>query len=100
LHSRCAASQSLKEVLAAQIPGKQAAWKAMKQNHGNKIIDHVTLDQCMGGARSVKCMVWETSLLDAEEVRAQPDVDATRALRAGAHAGPVSGRAALVRSGR
>ena len=25
------------------------------------------MDQCLGGARGVKCMVWETSLLDAEE---------------------------------
>mmetsp|Transcript_9421 Transcript_9421/g.27491 ORF Transcript_9421/g.27491 Transcript_9421/m.27491 type:complete len:426 (-) Transcript_9421:543-1820(-) len=39
----------------------------MKQDHGDKLIDTVTLDQCLGGARSVKCMVWETSLLDAQE---------------------------------
>ncbi len=26
------------------------------------------LSQALGGARGVKCMVWETSLLDAEEV--------------------------------
>lgn len=42
----------------------------MKSDHGSKVIDHVTLDQCLGGARSVKCMVWETSLLDPNEVRA------------------------------
>ena len=30
-------------------------------------IGEVTVDQCIGGARSVKCMLWETSLLDANE---------------------------------
>ncbi|KAG8470424.1 hypothetical protein KFE25_008845 [Diacronema lutheri] len=65
--ARTLATKSLKETLAAQIPAKQAMWKKMKQDHGSKIIDTVTLDQCIGGARSVKCMVWETSLLDANE---------------------------------
>ena len=27
----------------------------------------MTVDQCIGGARGVKCMLWETSLLDANE---------------------------------
>jgi len=65
--ARTLSTKSLKETLAAQIPAKQAAWKKMKQDHGDKLIDTVTLDQCLGGARSVKCMVWETSLLDAQE---------------------------------
>ena len=30
-------------------------------------IGEVTIDQCIGGARSVKCMVWETSNLDPDE---------------------------------
>ena len=30
-------------------------------------IGEVTIDQCIGGARGVKCMLWETSNLDAEE---------------------------------
>lgn len=30
-------------------------------------IGEVTVDQCIGGARGVKCMLWETSNLDAEE---------------------------------
>lgn len=63
-------AQGLKETLAGLIPAKQEAWKKMKVEHGDKIVDTVTLDQVLGGARSVKCMVWETSLLDAQEVRA------------------------------
>jgi len=58
---------SLKEVLAAQVPEKQADLKALKAEHGTKKIGEVTVDQLIGGARSVKCMLWETSLLDANE---------------------------------
>ena len=31
------------------------------------MIGKVTIDQLIGGARGVKCMLWETSNLDAEE---------------------------------
>ena len=58
---------SLKDVLAAQIPGKQAELKRLKTEHGDKSLGEVTVDQCIGGARGVKCMLWETSLLDADE---------------------------------
>jgi len=58
---------TLKDVLAAQVPTKQADLKALKQEHGGKVLGEVTVDQCIGGARSVKCMLWETSLLDVEE---------------------------------
>lgn len=30
----------------------------------------VTIDQVIGGARGIKSMIWETSNLDADEVRA------------------------------
>jgi len=62
---RCASS--LKAVLEAQIPAKQAYMKKLKTEHGSKSLGEVTVEQCLGGARGVKCMVWETSLLDAEE---------------------------------
>lgn len=58
---------TLKEVLKAQIPARQEALKKLKTDHGSKSLGHVTVDQCIGGARGVKCMLWETSLLDAEE---------------------------------
>eukprot|EP00994_Dinema_validum_P006709 NODE_511_length_1606_cov_248.818882_g367_i0.p1 GENE.NODE_511_length_1606_cov_248.818882_g367_i0~~NODE_511_length_1606_cov_248.818882_g367_i0.p1 ORF type:complete len:467 (+),score=144.19 NODE_511_length_1606_cov_248.818882_g367_i0:53-1402(+) len=60
------AASGLKDILAAQIPGKLAFQKELKQKHGEKSLGSVTVDQAMGGARSVKCMVWETSLLDAD----------------------------------
>lgn len=50
-----------------QMPIQQQALKKMKQEHGAKYVDKVTIDQLLGGARSIKCMLWETSLLDAQE---------------------------------
>lgn len=60
-------SSALKDVLADQIPAKRDALIQLKKEHGNKSLGEVTVDQCIGGARGVKCMIWETSLLDADE---------------------------------
>lgn len=37
------------------------------REHGSKVVDKVTLDQVYGGARGIKCLVWEGSVLDSEE---------------------------------
>ena len=37
------------------------------REHGNKVIGEVTLDQAYGGARGIKSLVWEGSVLDSEE---------------------------------
>lgn len=37
------------------------------REHGSKVVDKVTLDQVYGGARGIKALVWEGSVLDAEE---------------------------------
>ena len=58
---------TLQETLEAQVPGKQVALAALKKEHGSKVIGKVTIDQLIGGARGVKCMLWETSNLDPEE---------------------------------
>merc|ERR550514_736740 len=66
--ARCLSSTSgLKERLIEIMPAQQQALKKMKTEHGHKIVDKVTIDQLIGGARSIKCMLWETSLLDATE---------------------------------
>ena len=62
---RCASS--LRDVLEAQLPEKREAWKSLKADYGDKSLGEVTVTQALGGARGVKCMVWETSLLDSEE---------------------------------
>jgi citrate synthase len=39
----------------------------LNKEHGNKVLGEVTVGQAIGGMRDIKCMVWETSLLDAQE---------------------------------
>lgn len=46
---------------------KQAEVKAIKEQHGEKMLGTCTVEQAYGGMRSVKSMVWEPSLLDSEE---------------------------------
>ena len=58
---------TLKDILASQIPAKQAELKEVKAAHGSKSLGEVTVDQCIGGGRGVKSMLWDTSLLDANE---------------------------------
>ncbi|BFZ61074.1 citrate (Si)-synthase [Saitoella coloradoensis] len=58
---------TLKETLAAMIPEQQERVKALKKEHGHKVIQEVTLDQVYGGMRGIKSMVWEGSVLDSEE---------------------------------
>ena len=62
-------SAELKERLAQLIPEKKTFLQNLAKEHGHKSLGDVTVNQALGGARGVKCMVWETSLLDPEEVR-------------------------------
>ena len=55
------------EALAAAIPAQQERLKKIKQAHGDKSLGEVTVNMAMGGMRGICGMVWETSLLDAEE---------------------------------
>ena len=41
--------------------------KTMLKEHGETVIDQVTVSQAYGGMRDIKSMIWETSLLDAQE---------------------------------
>lgn len=40
--------------------------KALSKEHGDLVMDKVTLSQIVGGMRGIKSMLWETSVLDAE----------------------------------
>jgi len=60
-------SASLKETFAASLPEKIDQIKRLKKEHGHKVIGEVTLDQVYGGARGIKSLVWEGSVLDSEE---------------------------------
>jgi len=57
----------LKETFAATLPEKIEQIKKLRKEHGNDVIQEVTLDQVYGGARGIKSLVWEGSVLDAEE---------------------------------
>lgn len=59
--------QSLKSHLEEIIPREQAAVKELLSTHGDTVVDKVTVEQIVGGARGIKAMIWETSQLDAQE---------------------------------
>ena len=59
--------QSLKEVFAAKVPGEIEKVKKLRKDYGSKVVGEVTLDQVYGGARGIKSLVWEGSVLDSEE---------------------------------
>jgi len=58
---------SLKETFAAKLPGEIEKIKKLRKDYGSKVIGEVTLDQVYGGARGIKSLVWEGSVLDSEE---------------------------------
>jgi citrate synthase len=57
----------LKARLEQVVPWKIAEVTQVKKDHGEKVIHHVTVDQAYTGMRDIKSMVWEVSLLDAQE---------------------------------
>ena len=57
----------MRQILQEQIPAKQEALNKLKKEYGHRSLGEVTVDQCIGGGRDVKCMYYETSLLDAQE---------------------------------
>lgn len=66
--ARCAFStKTLKERLGELLPEKRADIAALNKAHGDKVLGTCTVSQAIGGMRSVKSMIWETSLLDAVE---------------------------------
>ncbi|KAF4304656.1 Citrate synthase-like protein [Botryosphaeria dothidea] len=67
--SRSYASSSepdLKETLAKVIPAKRELLKKVK-THADKKIGDVKVENTLGGMRGLKAMVWEGSVLDANE---------------------------------
>merc|ERR1719326_1215130 len=60
-------STSLRGRLEELVPVERERVKKVKQEHGDKQLGTCTVEQAYGGMRSVKSMVWETSLLDPEE---------------------------------
>ena len=58
---------TLKEKFVSKmLPMRERIQKILKE-HGELKISDVTIAQCYGGMRSVKCMMWECSALDPNE---------------------------------
>ncbi|PNP45113.1 2-methylcitrate synthase, mitochondrial [Trichoderma gamsii] len=66
--ARCysTAEPDLKTVLKDVIPAKRELLKKVKA-HGSKVIGEVKVENTLGGMRGLKAMVWEGSVLDANE---------------------------------
>ncbi|KAF8472576.1 citrate synthase mitochondrial precursor [Kalaharituber pfeilii] len=57
----------LKSTLKEVIPEKRELLKKLKSEHGQKSLGEVKVENAIGGMRGIKCMVWEGSVLDANE---------------------------------
>jgi citrate synthase len=58
---------NLKDKLAEIIPGLREELKSMGKEYGNKVISQVTAEQAFGGMRGVKCLVCDTSSVEADK---------------------------------
>ncbi|KAG9901920.1 citrate synthase, partial [Aureobasidium melanogenum] len=61
-----AAEPSLKDTLAKVIPAKRELLKQVK-SHASKSIGSVKVENTLGGMRGLTAMIWEGSVLDANE---------------------------------
>lgn len=59
--------QTLKERLAELIPQEIENVKAIRKEHGAKSFGPVLVDQVYGGMRGLPALIWDGSVLDAEE---------------------------------
>lgn len=66
---------TLKQRLAQQLPGLRERWHQLAREHGKREISRVTIEQALGGARGVRMLVCDTSLVEADHgltVRGRP----------------------------
>ncbi|PUU73032.1 citrate synthase-like protein [Tuber borchii] len=61
------AQKDLKETLKEVIPVKREILKKLKAEHGQKVLGEVRVENAIGGMRGIKGMLWEGSVLDANE---------------------------------
>lgn len=57
----------LKEVLAGKLPEQRKRTTRLLKEYGNVKVGEVTIDQAIGGARGVRCLVTDISYLDPME---------------------------------
>lgn len=56
----------LNEKIASQLPGARELIKSLAKEHGDVVVDHVTIAQAIGGMRGVKCLVTDVSHVNPE----------------------------------
>ena len=61
------AASGLKARVAAALERANARLRAIKRAHGDRVVGEVTVNMVAGGMRGITAMLYETSLLDAEE---------------------------------
>ncbi|KAE8214249.1 hypothetical protein CF319_g2193 [Tilletia indica] len=60
-------ASTLTEAVAAKVPEKQAQLAELKSKHSDKSLGEIKVSNLLGGMRGLKVMLWEGSVLDAEE---------------------------------
>jgi citrate synthase len=58
---------ALKQKFYEMAQAQSAEIKAINKEHGERVVDDVKINQIFGGMRDITSMLWETSLLDAQE---------------------------------
>ena len=66
--------------MAEIIPEKREEVKRVRAEHGSKSLGIVTVDMAYGGMRGIKGLIYETSLLDPEEVKTCNDFNCNNRL--------------------
>lgn len=92
------ARDDLRAAFAAALPREQERLKNIKKQYGDKELHAVTVNMVLGGMRGITGMLYETSLLDADEgIRFRghsiPELQVRRTTRAHAAAQPRRPRA-------
>jgi len=64
---RYASSKGVIEVLSEVIPERQELAKKLRSQHGDKSLGEIKVENVFGGMRGLKIMLWEPSVLDANE---------------------------------
>ncbi|KAM7270991.1 hypothetical protein ACFE04_030205 [Oxalis oulophora] len=67
LQMQSSSDLDLKSHLKELIPEQQDRLKKIKSDHGKVQLGNITIDMVIGGMRGMTGLLWETSLLDADE---------------------------------
>ena len=66
-HEKEIKTMTLKDTLKVKIEEHRPRITRLVKEFGKVIIDHVNIDQCIGGARDIRCLVTDISYLDPQE---------------------------------